>query len=107
MNDNIRRLPILSAAFILASALTGAGCSSEADTLDVGSAMSEIESELAGRFDIRAEDLDCPEEIEVEDGAVFDCAGADQRGRRFTLAVELIGKQGRFTFAKPEFERDE
>ena len=68
--------------------------------------MREIESELAGRFDIRAKDLDCPEKIEVEDGAAFDCSGADQRGRRFTLDVELIGKQGRFTFAKPEFERD-
>ena len=105
MPPRAHRLPALAVAASVWGGLAAPGCAS-GDRLDIEGAEREIERELDSRFDIRLATLDCPPEVIVEDGAGFDCTGADRRGHRYEVAVELIGTDGRFTFSRPKRDRE-
>ncbi len=67
----------------------------------MGGAVEQITAELASRFNVEAKTLTCPDQVTVEAGARFGCEGVERGGARFTIEVELVGKDGRFTFTKP------
>jgi hypothetical protein len=94
------------AALAVAVALVpGLVACSEDMRLDVAGAETEIQKELATRFRVEPKSLTCPEEVTLEPGGTFQCEGVDRKGNDFTIDVELIGDQGKFTFTKPEFAK--
>jgi hypothetical protein len=93
------------AAALAASIALLVGCSSaDEDELDMDGAVKQITSELSSRFDIKAKDLTCPDQVTVKAGATFGCDGVERGGGRFSIEVQLIGNDGRFTFSKPQLK---
>ena len=93
------------AAALVASVALLMGCSSSDESeLDMDGAVKQITSELSSRFDVKAKDLTCPDQVTVKAGTTFGCDGVARGDGRFSIEVQLIGNDGRFTFSKPQFK---
>lgn len=64
-----------------------------------------VERDVAAQFEQRegvAVDLDCAEEMTVEDGATYECAGVTADDEEITLRIEITDPEGvRYTWSEP------
>jgi uncharacterized protein DUF4333 len=68
-------------------------------------ARSAVEEDVAEQFEQRegvAVDLDCAEEMTVEEGAVYECSGVTSDDEEVTLRIEITDADGgRYTWSEP------
>ena len=74
-------------------------------TLDTGDLESDLARDAAQRVGVSADQIqvDCPEDIEVEEGKTFDCT-ASLEDETVTMTVELLDDDGHYraTVGQPE-----
>jgi hypothetical protein len=69
--------PALVAALVAALALGGCG---RPAVLDTERTEARIADSLAARFDVEVGEVECPEEVEVDEGATFSCTASVDGG---------------------------
>ncbi|WP_158657514.1 DUF4333 domain-containing protein [Blastococcus saxobsidens] len=66
---------------------------------------SAVEQDVADQFEQRegvAVDLECAEEMTVDDGATYDCTGVTEDEEEVTLRIEITDpEEARYTWSEP------
>jgi Domain of unknown function (DUF4333) len=76
-------------ALVIAAAFVAAGCSQK---LDTGEIESGIQRDLAERTGTRIASVDCPDDVEADQGDRFRCTARAAAGER--VPVEVIQEDG-------------
>ena len=96
----MKRIPLVLAAFLSLLALVACG-SETIDNADLESQLAEQLSADAG-VDPEAVSVSCPEDVEVEEGAEFECELTAPNGDEVTVEVRLTDDEGGFEAVVPE-----
>ena len=88
----MKRLPVVALAALVALGLTACG------TIDGDKLADEIASGLNSdlqQIDVTIDTVDCPDDVESETGATFDCAATTDKGDELPVNVEVTdGENG-------------
>lgn len=76
--------------FVTAAAVLLAACSSSLNADDLN---EEISAQLQSEFDVDVV-VECPDDIEAEEGASFECTARDEEGNSLSLQVVQSDDQG-------------
>ncbi len=78
---------------VVIAALMLAGCGGE-DTLDAGDIESEVVPQIEDQTGTRDVAIECPEDVEAEEGAVFECDITAEGGIKAKLKVTQEDDEG-------------
>ena len=72
-------------------AIVAAACSK---TLDTEGLETELKSQFEQQTDTVLTSVDCPADVDVETGGVFECTAEEESGATFTIQVTQTDDQG-------------
>lgn len=79
---------------LLLAAMAMTGCSIDfSKSLNVGEVERQVEADLVERRDVEVE-VDCPEEVEAEEGGAFTCTATDTEGNELDIEVVQTDDDG-------------
>lgn len=76
--------------------LVVAGCALD-DNLDMERAEAALESEVGRYYGVRVEEVDCPDEVPMEEGGTFDCE-VTVAGQQLPIVARQDDGEGNVTF---------
>jgi len=97
----VRRAIVLS--FLLGGLVSCAGVGDESsdgpqpsavETLDTDGLEQELEHQIESQADTKVRMVDCPADVEQEQGRSFSCIAEDRSGATYTIVVTLRDDQG-------------
>jgi hypothetical protein len=103
-NRNWFRASVVSLAAALTFGVTGCG-----NTLDTGDLEGELVDQLAADAGVDPDDVsvDCPEDIEAEEGREFECTLTAPNDDEVTVEVTLTNDEGGFEAVVPPEQFEE
>jgi hypothetical protein len=67
-------------------------------TLDTPKLEDDVKAEIAGKLGETGLTVDCPDDVEVQAGATFECTATGQSGTTATIEVTQTDDQGHLTW---------
>ncbi|MGI8631583.1 MAG: DUF4333 domain-containing protein [Solirubrobacterales bacterium] len=80
-------------------ALIGGAVGCGDDTLDADATAEKIKMDLEQERLVKVKSVDCPDGIEKDDGARFECKLVQENGTKQRVLVEQVDTKGTFTFS--------
>lgn len=85
--------------------ITLAACGGGTETLDAAELEDQVTEEVERELDVEVDSVECPEDIEVDEGDTFECTAELEDGEEIEVEVEQLGDGDvRITVEAPEPE---
>lgn len=96
-----KRRPVPSLTVAAAATLLALGACGGDDKIDSGALEDEIQNGLVEETGIEPSAVECPDDIEAEEGSEFDCTATAEDGTEATVEITLTDDDGSFDWYVP------